>query len=470
MTKKEICFLTISQLADIIQRRELSPVDVTQALLDRIEDLNPKLNAYILVLKDAALQMAAEAERSIVQGNYFGPLHGVPISLKDIVVTNGVRTTCGSKVLRNYIPDYDATIVERLRASGAIIVGKTNLHEFALGTTTVNPHYGATRNPWDTERISGGSSGGSAAALAASLCFGSIGTDTGGSIRIPSAFCGTVGLKPTFGRVSRFGVIPLSWSLDHVGPMAKTVKDTALMLQVISGWDVRDPTSRRVPVPNYSDVLDGDVRGLKVGIAEELFLDNVSEPVKQASDEALKAIQNLGVHFEEIRLPNLKYVPAIYNNILLPEAASYHERYMKTNASDYSDRVRSRLQLGKLIPATDYLKAQRARRRLQEDFKKAFEKVDLMLGPTVPIAANKIGEVDIDIHSVKKSLRSVHLHLTRPFNLTGLPALSMPCGFTADGLPIGLQIVGNSFDESTLLRLAYAYEQATPWHTRRPID
>lgn len=468
MATSDLTFLSIARLAALIRQREVSPVEVTRATLDRIAEIDGRIHAYLLVTERDALAAARAAEAEIRAGHYRGPLHGVPAALKDIFLTQGVRTTAGSKVLADYVPDRDAAVVSRLKDAGAVLVGKLNLHEFAFGVTTVNPHYGATRNPWDTERVPGGSSGGSAAAVVAGLCSYSLGTDTGGSVRAPAALCGMVGLKPTYGRVSRYGVFPLAWSLDHIGPMTRTVEDIALVLQAIAGRDPRDPTSSDAPVPDYASSLLGTVRGLRIGVPRGFFLDNVVPEVAAAFDAALSALVQEGASVTDISLPHIRLAKALFAVIVLPEAVSAHERYLKTRAEDYGPDVRARLEAGTLILASQYVRGQRIRRLLQADFQAALAQVDVIVTPTSPVPASRIGEDVLHVGTLNEGVGDALVRFTRPINLVGLPAISVPCGFTQAGLPLGLQIIGRAFDEATVLRVAAAYEHATPWHERRP--
>lgn len=468
MNAHELCLLTISELSSRIRKKEVSPVEVTRATLDRIEQLDTRLNSYITVTREAALAAAQAAETAIQAGNYRGPLHGVPLAVKDIFATKGVKTTCGAKILADNITDYDATVIERLHAAGVILVGKLNMHEFACGPTTDNPHYGPTRNPWNVERIPGGSSGGSGTAVAASLCSGSLGTDTGGSIRIPAALCGIVGLKPTYGQVSRFGVTPLSWSLDHIGPLVKSVEDAAVMLRVIAGRDPRDPTTSERPVPDYTAALTGEIKGVRVGVPWAYIADTTDSEVHAAFARALQDLERLGAIVEEITVPYLQYAPVALLAIVLPEAAAYHEKNLASRAQDYGADVRTLLQLGKLLPAHRYVTAQRLRGLLMQDLARCFERVEVVCTPTVAVPAFPIGAREVMIRGKAVDALGALTRFTGPFNLAGLPALSLPGGFSADGLPIGLQIVGRPFGEPTVLRVGYAYEQHTPWHGRQP--
>jgi len=470
MRKDDLCFLAIAELSGLIKKKEVSPVEVTEALLGRIDKLNPRLNAYITILKEQALRSAKNAQEAIKAGKYIGPLHGIPIAVKDLFNTKGVRTTSGSKILANYIPTEDATVVQRLSEAGAILLGKLNMHEFAFGATNENPHYGPTRNPYDTERISGGSSGGSGVATAASLCMGSLGTDTGGSIRIPASLCRIVGLKPTYGRVSCYGVTTLSWSLDHIGPMTKSVEDAALMLQVIAGWDPKDATSAVQPVPDYLTALRRDVTGLKLGIPKAYFFDILDGQVERAVMDAAKVLEKLGASIEEITIPYVELSRSAAVTIVSGEATSYHEEYLATRPEEYGPDVRMRLETGRFVLAKDYVKALRFKRLFREEVERVMKTIDAIVTPTTPIAATKIGETTVKVGDRTEEVRALLPRLTTPFNMSSMPAISVPCGLTSQGLPIGLQIVGKPFDEPTVLSVAYAYEQNQPGGRLRPPE
>lgn len=461
MAYPDLVFHSIAELAPRLAQREISPVEVTEAILTRIEQYNPLLNAYITVMTETALHAARAAEAAILSGNYLGPLHGIPLAIKDLFATKGVQTTFGSPLFAHWIPDYDATVVERLKRTGAIIIGKANLHELAFGTTSANVHYGAVRNPWKTDYHPGGSSGGSAAAVAAGLAFGALGSDTGASIRQPAACCGIVGLKPTFGRVSKFGGLPLSWSMDHAGPMTRTVTDAALMLQVLAGYDPRDPGCVNQPVPDYTKQLGKGIQGSKIGVARAYFFEECDPEVIAHVEQALEVFRHLGATVEEIMLPDMHAARAAGSVILFSEAAAYHAADLRQRPEAFSDEVRTLLEMGGLFTAVQLLQAQRLRRHLTAETIKALASFDAMVMPTSPVPATPITP-DPPGHA---SLRPKN---TIPFDCISLPAISIPCGFTAEGLPVGLQIVGKPFDEAGVLRVAYAYEQATEWHTRHP--
>ncbi len=470
MDKSEICFLTISQLAGLILKKEVSPVEVTNLFLERIESVGKQTNAFITVMAEEALSASRQAEHEIASGRYRGPLHGVPVGLKDLYYTKGVRTTGGSKIKEwaEFVPQEDSTVARKLKEAGAIIIGKLNMHEFAAGGTNENPHYGPSRNPWDLERMTGGSSGGSGAAVAASLCTAAMGSDTGGSVRIPSSLCSIVGLKPTFGRISCFGVIPLSWSMDHPGPMTKTAEDAAIVMNAISGYDPKDASTADVPVPDFTESLEKDITGIKVGIPNAYFFDGLDDQVREAVGQAINVLGELGATSEDISFRHIEYSPHLRNTISMVESATYHERLTKAHAEELTPNVRDRLELGLLIPASYYIKSQRARSVIREDFIQAMKKVDVLVTPTMAITAPRLGQETVTIEGREEQVLEHIGRFSRPFNQAGLPACTVPCGFTSEGLPIGLQIVGKAFDEAMVLRVAHAYQQATQWHAKRP--
>jgi aspartyl-tRNA(Asn)/glutamyl-tRNA(Gln) amidotransferase subunit A len=470
MTDSDLAFASIEEIGKLFRKRKLSPVDVTKLMLTRIEQLNPKLNAYITVTAELALTQAKKAERELFSPRTRkdhcdrGPLHGVPISLKDNIYTEGIRTTAGSKILKDFVPQYDAQIVVQLKEAGAVLLGKTNMHEFAYGVTSNNPHYGPVRNPWDHSRIPGGSSGGSAAAVAAGLCYGSIGTDTGGSIRIPSALCGIVGLKPTFGRVSVDGVIPLSPHLDCVGPLARTAADTAILLDAIS--------VRGKKIPNFGAVrASSPGRRFRVGLPEDFFLKIVSPEVGYAFEEALRVFRKLGAHLKPVSIPLLHKTEDAGNQIAWAEATHYHRHagWFPAHAADYGEDVRTRLELGAKVSATTYLQALELRESFIGSFHAAMAdaNLDALVVPAAPIAAPSIGGETTLVCGTNHPTRALLLRSNRPANLGGLPAISVPCGFTPEGLPVGLQLIGAVTDEHLLLNIARTFERAHP-QPRRP--
>jgi len=451
--------LTISQASGLLRQKKLSPVDLTKECLDRIVKLNPSLNAFITINHESAITEAETAESEIHQGNWRGPLHGIPIGLKDLIDTAGVKTTCGSALFADRVPAEDAEIVQRLKRAGAVIVGKQNLQEFAWGGTSASSHYGPVHNPWDVERIAGGSSGGSAAAVAAGMCFAAIGTDTGGSIREPAAFCGIVGLKPTYGRVSTRGVFPLSWSLDHVGPICRSVFDTALILEIIAGYDRTDPTIVDYPTEKYTDVLRVDKKQ-RIGVARQLFFDEVEPDIGKAIENAVKVIGEMSSDVVELELPD---VPT---TVQAPEVLAVHQKYFGSSPELYRKWMRERLKQAMTIDTVSYIQGVQEMQRIRRSISDVFEKVDLIVTPTTPVPPITIAEA-LEM-SLPGPAGELWLRNTRPFNVYGLPTISIPCGFTSQGLPIGLQIAGPHFDEGRVLAFAHAFEQATEWHTRVP--
>jgi aspartyl-tRNA(Asn)/glutamyl-tRNA(Gln) amidotransferase subunit A len=457
--------MTATELVGLVARRKVGVLELTRAFLDRIDSVDRHINSYLTVTADAAVRAARALDR---RSGRRGALHGLPIAFKDLCATKGVRTTAGSKILADWTPPFDATVVQRCRAAGAVMLGKLNMHELAYGVTTDNPHYGPTRNPWDVERIPGGSSGGSGAAVAASLCAAALGTDTGGSIRIPAAACGVVGVKPTYGRVSRHGVVPLSWSLDHVGPLAKTVDDAALLLSVLAGHDPCDATSSARRVDPYRAVLRRTPKGMKIGVPREHFFDVLGDDVRQAFDDALQVLRRLGLRQTVVSIPSLVHVQAAATAIMMPEASAYHARALRARPDDFGPDVRALLQLGRLVPATAMVAAQRLRARLAAECAAVFKRVDALVVPSLAIVAPRIGDTMVHIGDATVNVGLALSRNMMPFNLTGLPVVALPCGRSAGGLPIGLQIAGRPFAEGTILRIAYGYEQATAWHRQRP--
>lgn len=469
--ESDLAFLSIERTARLLQRKEISPLDLVNAALERIERLNPSINAFLTIVADRARKQARLAERELVRrtrgsrANLTSPLFGIPIALKDNFCTRGIRTTAGSKILTNFIPKQDSDVAARLRNAGAILLGKTNMHEFAYGITNENPHYGAVHNPWSMDRISGGSSGGSAAAIAAGMCFGSVGTDTGGSIRIPAALCSIVGLKPTYGLVSVSGVIPLAPSLDHAGPLARNLVDACILLQAIAG-EYPEGAMR----PNFRKLKRIRFRRFRLGWPQNYFFERVDPEVRHAIDVAAKVFRKIGGRIERVALPHLGESQEPATNIALAEATHYHQSqgFYPANIADYGQDVSGRLEMGTQVSAAHYLRAFDVKRQVEKDFDVAFEHVDAIIAPAVPIPAPRIGDNAVIIAGEKETVRSALVRLNRPANLTGHPAISIPCGFTDDGLPVGLQLIGPKWSEATLLAISFAFQEATDWHNRRP--
>ncbi len=466
----DLVWKSMGELARLVATKAVTPVEVVQAHLDRIGALDETIRSYITVMGDSARAAAKAAEARVNARETLGPLHGVPIGLKDLYCTKGVKTTGGSRILGNWMPTEDATVVTRLAAAGGIMLGKLNMHEFAYGPEGLNAHYGTPWNPWDrtTHRICGGSSSGSGAAVAAGLCPGALGSDTGGSIRIPSSLCGLTGLKPTYGRVSRAGALPLAWSLDHVGPMCRSAADCALMLGAMAGYDPRDPSTSVLPVPDYAAALTGQVTGLRIGLLGRFFLESAGAPQRQATEKAVKTLEGLGASVREITLEQMKHAAAASAAVISAESYAYHEPWLRTRAAEYGPDVRERLLVGAFVSGSEYLKGQRVRRLIRDEVDRALGDLDVLIAPTLPIAAVPVGAREVEIDGKPQPVRPSLVRYTRPFNVSGHPVASVPCGFTVDGLPIGMQVIGRTFDEATVLRLADAYQRVTDWHTRRP--
>ncbi len=478
---------TIHELHDMLKKGETTSQAITESVLGRINAVEGKVKAYITVTDDSARLQASEADKRIKAGDTASPLLGIPIAIKDNMCTEGVKTTCASKILGNFIPPYDATVVSKLKQAGMVLCGKPNMDEFAMGSSTENSGFFITKNPWDLERIPGGSSGGSAAAVAADECIGALGSDTGGSIRQPAACCGVVGLKPTYGRVSRFGLVAFASSLDQIGPITKDVADAALLMNVISGHDAKDSTSANVPSADFTAVLKKDVKGMKVGLPKEYFIEGMDPEVEKSVRDAVKTLEGLGAKVVEVSLPHTDYAVATYYILATSEASSNLARYdgvkygfraqgandlldmyMKTRSQGFGPEVKRRIMLGTYALSAGYYEAyykkgQQVRTLIKRDFDEAFKTVDVIATPTAPTAAFKIGE---------KSADPLQMYLSDIFtisvNLAGIPGMSLPCGFTRGNLPIGLQLLGRHFNEEAIIHAAYAYEQATEWHKRKP--
>ena len=451
--------MTILEAGRRLRAREVSATELLDECLGRIAELNPALCAFITVTEESARESARQADRELARGLDHGPLHGIPVAVKDVFLTRGVRTTAGSRLFADYVPDHDAAAVERLAQAGVVLVGKTNMHELAYGTTSANPHFGVVRNPCDPARIPGGSSGGSAVAVAAGMALAALGSDTGGSIRIPAAFCGVVGLKPTYGRVSRYGMLPLSFSMDHAGPITSSVCDAALMLNAIAGRDPRDPSSSSTPVEDYLPAGEGSLEGVRIGLPENFYFERVTPEARATVERAAELAARDGARIVRVRVPDMEAVNTIGRLLLLAEAAAALTPYLADRAS-LGDDVRALLDQGRLIPATDYVNAQRLRRVEQDKFRTLWREVDLLFTPTVPMGAPKIGEAAVEIEGRQEDVRLAATRLVRGMDVLGLPALSLPCGLDSNGMPLGLQILAPEFREGLVLRAAKAMERA----------
>ncbi|EKD41943.1 MAG: hypothetical protein ACD_73C00431G0002 [uncultured bacterium] len=483
----EILQKPIHEVSKLIKEKKLSSVELTQAYLDRIEKIDTKVGSYLTVCRDLALGQAKAVDDRLSQGEVLGSLAGIPLGPKDIYLTKGIETTCASQILKGFIPPYNGTVIEKLLEQGAVILGKVNMDEFAMGSSTENSHFVKTRNPWDLDRVPGGSSGGSSAAVAADLCAASIGTDTGGSIRQPASLCGIVGLKPTYGRVSRYGVMAFASSLDQMGPMTKDVEDCAILMNHMAGYDAKDSTSLNVPVPDYTSFLGQSIKGLKIGVPKQYYGSAMQKEVNDSLQVALKKLEELGATIVDIDLPHTEYGLAAYYIIAPAEASSnlarydgvrygfraeaktLSEMYEKTKTAGFGPEVKRRIMLGTYVLSAGYYdayyrKAQKVRTVILNDFREAFKLCDVMVTPTAPTTAFKIGEKSND--PVQMYLSDV---CTIPVNLAGLPGMSIPCGFDEQKLPIGMQLIGKPLDEGSLIKVAHAFEQATDWHLKHPV-
>lgn len=479
--------LTIHELQSLLKKGEVTSVEVTESFLNRIKTVDEKINSYISVTGELALKQADEADKRFKNGKDLPPLLGIPLAIKDLICVEGVKTTCGSKILQNFIPSYSATVIARLQENGAVILGKANMDEFAMGSSNENSYFGPARNPWNRNCVPGGSSGGSAAVVAADLCSGALGSDTGGSIRQPASFCGIVGMKPTYGRVSRFGLVAFASSLDQIGPMTKDVKDAALLMNVICGKDQFDSTSADTPVPDFTKSLINDVKKMKIGIPKEYFVDGLEQDVEKSVSEAIKVYRDLGAECVDISLPHTEYAVATYYVLASAEASSNLARYdgvkygyradsskslsgmyRSTRSEGFGDEVKRRIMLGTYVLSSGYydayyLKAQKVRTLIKKDFDDAFEKCDVIITPTTPYPAFKVGEKVED--PLQMYLSDI---FTISANLGGVPSISIPCGFAENGLPIGMQIMAKHFDEESIFRSAHVFQQNTDYHSKKP--
>ena len=459
--------LAVEQLAPLIQNQTISPVELTQAVLEHAEKTQEHVNAYMNMYRDEALQSAKQAENEIRSGQYRGMYHGIPMGIKDNIFFKNLRTTMSSKIHKDFIPTFDATVTEKLREAGVIFTGKLSMHEYAMGITNNNPHYGPVHNPWNVSKVSGGSSGGSGAAVAVGSSVASIGTDTAGSIRIPSALCGIVGLKPTRGRVSTHGVFPLSWTMDHVGPMTKTVKDAAGLLEIITGYDEKDPASANVPTGKVLDGITGDVKDLVIGINEDFFFHNIDAGIEKLVRENIQKLVDQGARVEEVEIPAMKDAEWAGFSFSLSEASTYHYVNTLDRPEDFGDDIRGLITSGASPSSDEYRRALIARAEAQKDFEEIFKKVDVLISPTTPVMPSTIGNDVVDLNGEDVDFMMNIIRLTGPGNLTGLPSLSVPCGLH-NGMPVGLQIMGPAFREDLVLNTGYAIEKTNPLQGNKP--
>lgn len=458
---------TIAELAPLLETKQVSPVEVTEAILERVEQLDEYINAHIRVDGDEAREAAKQAEQEIAAGRYKGKLHGIPMALKDIFYEKGKVVTMGSKVHQHFVPNHDATVVEKLKKAGVILTGSLNMHEYAWGGTTNNPHFGPTRNPWNRDHIPGGSSGGSGAALAADLTIASLGTDTAGSVRIPASACGVVGLKPTHGRVSKYGVFPLAWSLDHVGPMTKTVEDAAIILEAITGYDPKDPTSINQPIEPYSSAKPDHLKGVVIGIEKDYFLHLVQPEVEKIFHQAIETLKILGAEIKPIKIHSLKHTFFAELITIMAESAAIHHKNLKERPEDFGDDVRLNLETGELLTAVDYVQAQQIRQQMKQEFREIFQTVDAIVAPTLPFTAPEIGQQTIVIQGQELSVDAELIRFTSPANLTGFPSISIPAGL-GNHLPVNIQFFGDAFAERKIIQVAHAFEQTNPLQGKKP--
>ena len=464
----ELWKLSIAETSHLLKGKEISPNTLIKSHLERIENTEGRLNSFITLTSENALIEAEKATSEIAKKGVRSPLHGIPIGLKDLYDTKGILTTVGSKIYRDRIPHSDATVVTKLRNAGAIIMGKLQMHEFALGATSINPHDGPAKNPWDTKRITGGSSGGSASSVASGQCMAALGTDTGGSVRIPASLCGIVGMKPSFGKVSRTGVFPLSWTMDTVGPLTRTVEDAAIMLDGIAGFDPSDKSSVAVGGGSFRENIGKSIEGKKIAVPQEYFYDVLDEDVSKSFNDSLDIFKNLGAFPEYVSIPMLSHSLSISGTIMLAEAASVHEENIRQNPDMIGEDVRLKLMQGSMMPASDYIKAQRARTIFNEQIADIMSKYDYIVSPTVAVGAPVINEPFVKIKTKEYSVLALMARLTRPFNICGLPTITIPCGMTKGNLPVGLQITGRDFRDIDVIQLAHAYENATEWSKMWP--
>jgi len=460
MNESELATLTLAGAGRLLKAKRLSPIELTRASLARIERLEPSLHAFITITAELAMEQAKAAEREIMNGQYRGPLHGIPITLKDLYYTKGVRTTAGSRILADFVPAHDATSVVRLRDAGAVLLGKTNLHEWACGVTTDNPFFGTCHNPWRSGYIPGGSSGGSAAAVAASLGLASLGSDTGGSVRIPASMCGIVGHKPTYGLVPRFGILPESWGFDHAGPLTRTAQDAAIVLQAIAGPDPRDPSCVTRRPPSFVRGMNRGIDGVRIGIPGRYYFDGVHPDVEARVREAIDVMRALGARIVDVSIPEAEIAMDCCFVIAWAEAAHYHRDWIRTRPEDYGPDLRDLLESAILYLADDYLQAQRVRARVRAAYRRAFEHVDLLLSPTGPLPATAHGTSEVTLDGRRVSVMESAARFTAIANVTGEPACSVPCGLTGEGLPVGLMLQGRTLEDALVLRAAHAYQSA----------
>ncbi|WP_233522963.1 amidase [Peribacillus saganii] len=457
--KDEILQWDLSRLSNAISEKQISPVEVTRQIIERISQVNPKINAYITVLAEQAVEDAEQAEQEISNGNWRGPLHGIPLGVKDVIYTKNINTTMGSQLFKDFVPDYNATVVEKLKQAGATIIGKQNTHEFAYGPTGDRSHFGPVRNPYNLSKMTGGSSSGSAAAVASGLCYGALGTDTGGSVRIPASVCGIVGMKPTFGRVSKYGLYPTSWTLDHIGPLTRSVKDNAILLNALSGYDSQDYYSIKTDQEDFTRLLGKGIKGSVIGIPSSFYFERVDSEVRNQVNHAIEVFKSLGAEIRPVDIPQLQEISLAHQMIVRCEAYAIHESTLTDTPELYDAEVKERLLSGLTPIALDYVKAIQMKQVAIHEFNQILEQVDIILIPTVPVLPPDIDQREVMVDGYPEHARSAMNRLNGPTNLNGFPSLQIPCGFSASGMPIGVQLIGKQLDEANLYRFGYAFEQ-----------
>ncbi|MBT2689259.1 amidase [Bacillus sp. ISL-47] len=459
-TIKDLVTYDIMKLSKMIKEKEVSPVEIAKQLLDRIEEVDPVINSFITVDREDVIEQAKRAEEEIEAGLYKGPLHGIAIGLKDLIYTDNMRTTMGSEIYQDFVPEYNATVVEKLKKAGAIIIGKLNTHQFAYGPTGDRSYFGPVKNPHDIQKMTGGSSSGSAASVSACFCFGSLGTDTGGSVRVPASFCGIVGMKPTYGRISKHGVFPLSWTLDHVGPLTRTVEDNALLLNSLAGYDSNDPNSIQCESEDFTRFIGKGIEGMKIGVPSAFYFDDMNGEVRQVIDQTIDTLRELGASIIPVNLTGLENFTEAHKVILRSEAYAVHEQHLNDYPDQWDDEVKERLLTAHDTKGYEYAQALQTRQLAKDVFNKVLEDVDVLFTPTLPILPAKINERHVDIEKYAgQHIRWSIIKLTAPTNLNGFPSLSLPCGFSSEGMPIGAQFIGRENDEAALYRFGYALEQ-----------
>ncbi|MFJ5768943.1 amidase [Psychrobacillus sp. NPDC093180] len=467
-TKEDLVTYDIKKISEMIKEKKISPVEIALKFLKRIENIDPIINSFITVDREDVIEQAHKVQREIEAGNYKGPLHGIPIGLKDLIYTVNAKTTMGSEIYQDFVPEFNATVVEKLKEAGAILIGKLNTHQFAYGPTGDRSYFGPVRNPHNPEKMTGGSSSGSAAAVSACLCYAALGTDTGGSVRVPASFCGVVGMKPTYGRISKQGVYPLSWTLDHVGPLTRTVADNAIVMNALAGFDKNDPYSIDRESEDFLRDIGKGIAGMKIGLPTKFYFDDMNDEVRTIMNKTIQVLRNMGAVVKSVDLPHLEKFSDAHKVILRSEAFAVHEQNLKDYPDQWDDEVKERLYTAMETKGYEYAQALQTRQLAKEEFNRVLENVDIIFTPTLPILPPKIGERHVDIEKyIGQHIRWSIIKLTAPTNLNGFPSLSVPCGFSSDGMPVGFQLIGREFDEVTLYRVGHALESELSINTAK---